>query len=40
MDRNIPALLAAGGFAPDDLQEGYIPGPKVLGYNYWGTASA
>lgn len=38
MDRNIPALLRSGGFTPDDLQEGYIPGPKVLSYNYWGTA--
>lgn len=38
MGRDIPALLADGGFAPDDLQEGYVPGPKVLCYNYWGTA--
>lgn len=37
--RDIPALLEAGGFRPDDLQQGYIPGPKVLAYNYWGTAA-
>lgn len=39
MDRDVPALLADGGFTPDDLQQGYIPGPKVLTYNYWGTAT-
>lgn len=39
MDRDVPELLAAGGFVPDDLQQGYIPGPKVLTYNYWGTAT-
>ncbi|MDT0619303.1 class I SAM-dependent methyltransferase [Salinisphaera sp. P385] len=38
--RDIPALLAEGGFTPDDLQQGYIPGPKPLAYNYWGTAPA
>lgn len=40
MNRDVPALLAEGGFMPHDLQQGYIPGPKVLGYNYWGTAPA
>lgn len=38
MGRDIPTLLAAGGFAPEDMQQGYVPGPKVLCYNYWGTA--
>lgn len=38
MDRDIPALLGEGGFTPDDLQQDYVPGPKVLAYNYWGTA--
>lgn len=40
MDRDIPALLGEGGFAPDDLQQDYVPGPRVLAYNYWGTAPA
>lgn len=36
--RDIPALLTEGGLAPSELQQGYIPGPKPLCYNYWGTA--
>jgi len=38
MDRDVPALLAAAGFEIADLQQGYIPGPRVLTYNYWGEA--
>ena len=38
MDRDVPALLDAAGFQVDDLQQGYIPGPRVLTYNYWGEA--
>ncbi|MES1930769.1 phospholipid methyltransferase [Salinisphaera dokdonensis CL-ES53] len=38
MDRDVPALLDAAGFSVDDLQQGYIPGPRVLTYNYWGEA--
>lgn len=40
MGRDIPALLEAGGFELPDMQKGYIPGPKVLCYNYWGVAQA
>lgn len=40
MDRDIPALLKAGGFELPDMQEGYIPGPKILCYNYWGVAQS
>lgn len=39
MGRDIPTLLTDGGFTPNDLQQGYVPGPKVLCYNYWGTAT-
>ena len=39
MDRDVPALLDAAGFEVDDLQQGYIPGPRVLTYNYWGEAA-
>ena len=39
MDRDVPALLDAAGFKVDDLQQGYIPGPRVLTYNYWGEAA-
>lgn len=40
MDRDIPTLLKAGGFALPDGQQGYIPGPRILSYNYWGVAQA
>jgi ubiquinone/menaquinone biosynthesis C-methylase UbiE len=37
--RNIPDLLSQAGFTIDELNQDYIPGPKVLSYNYWGSAS-
>ena len=36
--RNIPDLFRQAGLSFEDLQETYIPGPKVLSYNYWGVA--
>ncbi len=36
--RDIPALLQAAGLTLTDLQQMYIPGPRVLSYNYWGVA--
>lgn len=33
MDRDVPVLLAAAGFEILDLQQGYMPGPRVLTYN-------
>lgn len=39
LNRDIPSLLAAGGFAVNKLEERYLPGtPKIAGYNYWGSA--
>lgn len=38
MDRDIPALLKAGGFTIEDDNRMYIPGLKMLSYNYWGAA--
>jgi len=38
LNRDIPALLAAGGFACDDVQTMYLPGPRPMSYNYWGEA--
>jgi len=38
--RDIPELLKQADLKCEDLQEMYIPGPKVLSYNYWGAAGA
>lgn len=39
LNRDIPALLKANGFAIADIEEMYLPGtPKFAGYNYWGAA--
>ncbi len=38
MGRDIPAILKQGGFELPNMQQGYIPGPKILCYNYWGVA--
>ena len=40
MNRDIPALLEAGGFRMETDERMYIPGLKVLCYNYWGSAVA
>lgn len=40
MDRDIPALLSNGGFETIVDERMYIPGVKVLSYNYWGVARA
>jgi ubiquinone/menaquinone biosynthesis C-methylase UbiE len=39
LDRDIPRLLQEAGFRADDLQQMYLPGPRALTYNYWGTAA-
>ena len=36
--RDIPELFRQADLKFDKLEEMYIPGPKVLGYNYWGAA--
>ncbi len=36
--RDIPAFLDAAGFKVSNMEQDYIPGPKPLCYNYWGTA--
>jgi len=40
LNRDIPGLLAAGGFDCDDLQTMYLPGLRPLTYNFWGEAVA
>jgi len=38
LNRDIPALLREGGFAVEKLDTMYIPGPRPLSFNYWGSA--
>jgi ubiquinone/menaquinone biosynthesis C-methylase UbiE len=38
MNRDIPALIQAGGFDIQTDERMYIPGARVLCYNFWGTA--
>lgn len=40
LNRDIPALLTEGGFRVDVDERMYIPGPKFVCYNYWGSAVA
>jgi len=36
--RNIPELFQQADLTLETLEQSYIPGPKVLSYNYWGVA--
>ncbi|MCH6548575.1 MAG: class I SAM-dependent methyltransferase [Gammaproteobacteria bacterium] len=38
MNRDIPAMIAAGGFDIVNDERMYIPGLRILSYNYWGSA--
>ncbi len=38
MNRDIPALIEASGFQITTDERMYIPGPRILCYNYWGGA--
>jgi len=38
LNRDIPSLLREAGFRSADMQSMYLPGPRPLTYNYWGTA--
>jgi ubiquinone/menaquinone biosynthesis C-methylase UbiE len=40
LDRDIAGLLRDAGFGCKDMQTGYLPGPRPLTYNYWGSAEA
>ena len=40
LDRDIPALLREGGLCIAELETLYLPGPKPLTFNCWGTALA
>lgn len=39
LNRDIPALLGAGGFNVKKMDKMYLPStPRIVGYNFWGTA--
>jgi ubiquinone/menaquinone biosynthesis C-methylase UbiE len=38
MNRDIPRLIENTGFRITSDERMYIPGPKILSYNYWGIA--
>jgi ubiquinone/menaquinone biosynthesis C-methylase UbiE len=39
LNRDIPALLDAGGFSVQEMNTRYLPStPRFAGYNFWGTA--
>jgi SAM-dependent methyltransferase len=39
LNRDIPALLDAGGFSVQEMNNRYLPStPRFAGYNFWGTA--
>jgi ubiquinone/menaquinone biosynthesis C-methylase UbiE len=38
LNRDIPGLIQAAGFQSADIQGMYLPGPRPVTYNYWGTA--
>ena len=40
INRDIPAIVEAGGFEITSDKRRYIPGPRVVSYNFWGTAVA
>lgn len=40
LDRPVPKLLEQGGFKVSGLETMYLPGPRPVTFNYWGTASA
>jgi ubiquinone/menaquinone biosynthesis C-methylase UbiE len=37
--RRIPELIEHTGFTIDELDAGYLPGPKIGSYHYWGRAT-
>jgi len=39
LNRDIPGLLAEGGFACEEVETIYLPGPRPLNFNYWGAAT-
>ena len=39
LTRDVPALLRGAGFELRDLDQLYLPGPRIATFNTWGTAT-
>jgi len=39
VNRPIPRLIESAGFGIDTIESGYLPGPKIGSYHYWGVAT-
>ena len=40
INRDIPSIILNSGFKINNLEQMYLPStPKIVGYNYWGSAS-
>lgn len=39
INRDVPGLLEKAGFHIDEIDTMYLPGPRPLTHNYWGSAS-
>lgn len=39
LNRPVPDCLQQGGFEIQQMEQGYIDGPKFATYNYWGSAA-
>jgi len=40
LNRDVPRILQDAGFELTDLQTMYLPGPRPMTFNYWGTATS
>ena len=38
MNRPIPSMIESAGFEIHEIQTMYVPGPRMMSFNYWGTA--
>lgn len=38
LNRDVPSLIREGGMTLDDVSTMYIPGPRPMSFNYWGSA--
>ncbi len=39
INRDVPGMLERAGLVVDEIQTMYLPGPRPLTFNYWGSAS-